>query len=50
MVNQINYQWYEERDLAESFVPSFCVTVYKYQGADIHEHYNIFDCNRMDKK
>ena len=31
---RINCQWYENRELAESFIPSFCVTVYKYQGAD----------------
>lgn len=35
---------------SESFIPSFCVTVYKYQGADINEPYNIHDVNRMDKK
>ena len=34
----------------ESFIPSFCVTVYKYQGADINEPYNIYDVNKMDKK
>ena len=35
---------------AESFIASFCVTVYKYQGADINENYNIYDVNKMDKK
>ena len=35
---------------SKSFVPSFCVTVHKCQGADINEPYNIFDVEKMDKK
>lgn len=35
---------------AQSFIPTFCSTVYKYQGADIDEPYNIYNVNRMDKK
>lgn len=35
---------------AQSFIPAFCCTVYKYQGADISEPYNIFNVNRIDKK
>ena len=35
---------------AQSFIPAFCCTVYKYQGADINESYNIYNVNRMDKK
>lgn len=35
---------------AQSFIPAFCCTVYKYQGADINEPYNIYNVNRMDKK
>ena len=31
------------------FIPAFCVTVYKYQGAGIDEPYNIYDVNLMDK-
>lgn len=31
-------------------IAGFCCTVYKYQGADIDQHYNIYDVNRMDKK
>ena len=46
----INNEWYGLVEFSESFVPSFCVTVYKYQGADINEPYNIHDVNRMDKK
>ena len=47
---KINNQWYNQKELSECFIPSFCATVYKYQGADINENYNIYDCNRMDKK
>lgn len=35
---------------AQSFIPAFCCTVCKYQGADIDEPYNIYNVNRMDKK
>ena len=47
---KINNEWYDIKEFSESFIPSFCVTVYKYQGADIDEAYNIHDVNRMDKK
>ena len=47
---KINNEWFEQNEFSESFIPSFCVTVYKYQGCDINEHYNIYDVNRMDKK
>ena len=47
---EVNNEWFDEKEFAESFIPSFCVTVYKYQGTDINEHYNIFHINRMDKK
>ena len=47
---KINNIWFEPKEFSESFIPSFCVTVYKYQGCDINEHYNIHDVNRMDKK
>ena len=46
----VNNQWYDIKEFTESFIPSFCVTVYKYQGAEINEPYNIYDVNRMDKK
>lgn len=39
----------EIKEFAKSFIP-FCVTVYKYQGASIGGHYNIYDVNRMDKR
>ena len=36
---------------AHFFIPVFCCTVYKYQGADINDPYNIYNnVNRMDKK
>ena len=47
---KVNNEWYDIKEFSESFIPSFCVTVYKYQGADIDEPYNIHDVNRMDKK
>ena len=49
-VFKINDRIFNKKEFSESFIPSFCVTVYKYQGADINEHYNIHDVNRMDKK
>ena len=47
---KVNNDWYDEKEFSELFIPSFCVTVYKYQGADIDEHYNVHYVNRMDKK
>ena len=47
---KVNNQWFDEKEFSESFIPSFCVTVYKYQGASIDEPYNVYDVNRMDKK
>ena len=47
MVNGITFT---KAEFSESFISSFCVTVYKYQGADINEHYNIHEINKMDKK
>ena len=43
-------KWYGIGVFANSFIPAFCVTVYKYQGADIDEAYNIHDVKYMDKK
>ena len=34
---KINNEWYSRKEFSEHFIPSFCVTVYKYQGADIKE-------------
>ena len=47
---KINNEWFYQKEFSENFIPSFCVTVYKYQGADINEPYNRYDVNRMDKK
>ena len=47
---KVNNEWFDKKEFSESFIPSFCVTVYKYQGADFDEPYNIHDVNRMDKK
>ena len=47
---KVNNEWFDKKDFSENFILSFCVTVYKYQGADINEPYNIYDVNLMDKK
>ena len=47
---KVNGKWYGLSVFANSFIPAFCVTVYKFQGCDIDEHYNIFDTRLMDKK
>ena len=47
---KVNNILFDKKEFSESFIPSFCVTVYKYQGGTIDEHYNIYDVNRMDKK
>ena len=41
---------FSQEEFASSFILSFCVTVYKYQGCEISGNYNIYDTNRMDKK
>ena len=46
----ISGQEFDLKTFSQCFVPSFCITVHKCQGADINEHYNIYDVNRMDKK
>ena len=37
-------------DFRKKFNLAFCITVYKYQGAEIDQHYNIFDTEAMNKK
>lgn len=39
---------FSHSEFSESFIPAFCVTVYKYQGGTIDEHYNIYDVEKMD--
>lgn len=45
---KVNDTWFKLNDFRKSFIPAFCCTVYKYQGADINEHCHILDVNRMD--
>ena len=47
---QIAGKWFGLDVFANSFIPAFCSTVYKFQGADIDEPYNIHDVGLMDKK
>ena len=47
---KVDGQWFEAGEFSESFISSFCVTVYKYQGGTIKEPYKVYDVNRMDKK
>ena len=47
---KIGGKWYGIGVFASTFIPAFCVTVYKFQGADIDENYNIHDVGLMDKK
>ena len=37
-------------DFRKKFNLAFCITVYKYQGAEMDQHYNIFDTEAMNKK
>ena len=41
---------FSHSEFGESFIPAFCVTVYKYQGGTISTPYNIYDVEKMDKK
>ena len=50
LIFHINKQQFSYSESRESFIPAFCVTVYKYQGGTINKHSNIYDVNRMDKK
>ena len=44
-----NDQKFSLDDFRKKFNLAFCITVYKYQGAVIDQHYNIFDTEAMDK-
>ena len=46
----LNGQTFSHSEFRESFIPAFCVTVYKYHGSTITEPYNIYDAEKMDKK
>ena len=45
-----NGQTFSLDDFRKKFNLAFCITVYKYQGAEIGLHYNIFDTEAMNKK
>ena len=45
-----NGQKFSIDDFRKIFNHAFCITVYKYQGAEIGQHYNIFDTEAMNKK
>ena len=34
-IKEINNECFFENEFAESFIPLFCLTVYKYQGGEI---------------
>ena len=46
----LNGTIFSHSEFRESFIPSFCVTVYEYQGGTISTPYNIYDVEKMDKK
>ena len=46
----LNGTIFSHSEFRESLIPSFCVTVYKYQGGTISTLYNIYDVEKMDKK
>ena len=46
----LNGQTFSHSEFRESFIPAFCVTVYKYQGGTISTPYNIYDAEKIDKK
>ena len=39
---KVNDFWFEKDEFTHYFIPALCVTVYKYQGCDINEHYNVY--------
>ena len=50
LVFTLNDAIFRHSQFRESFIPAFCVTVYKYQGGTIRTPYNIYDVEKMDKK
>ena len=50
LVFTLNGTIFSHSEFRESFIPSFCVTVYKYQGGTKSTPYNIYDVEKMDKK
>lgn len=47
---RINGHEFSYSEFQESFIPAFCVTVYKYQSGFIDEHYILYNLHKMDKK
>ena len=46
----INKKVFTHDEFKLYFTLAFCITVYRYQGDKIDEHYNIYDADRMDKR
>ena len=46
----INDFWFDKEVFTSSFIPSYCNTIYKYQGCSIDQKYAIHDTERMCKK
>ena len=42
--------YFEFMTVVKSFEIAFGVTVYKYQGATIHDHYNIYNTDATNSK
>ena len=47
---EINNETFDYYEFREKFLPNFCNTVYKFQGGQIDDHYNIYDTHEMDVK
>ena len=45
----LNGTIFSHSEFRESFIPSFCVTVYKYQGGTISTPYNIYDVEKWTR-
>ena len=37
------------KDFSNNYIPAYCGTTYKYQGATLSENYNIFDAKMMNR-
>lgn len=46
----VNNIWLDMNEFRASFILTFCRTEYKCQGAEIDQHYNIYDVNQVDEK
>ena len=50
LIFTLNDTAFSHSEFGQSFIPAFCVTVYKYQGGTISTPYNIYDVEKMDEK